>query len=176
MDLLNFLALPDKKDYKCYNVLKKLLEENEEFKQIITEGYMSGKIRGFDEELWNKIRMQNLRKPYSFEDVFKEGANIGTCTVTAKQLSYSFPYCYLCGGVLPLIKGTRNSEDGSHTWMLYNGEVYDTTLMLIMDENYTKKLGYHETRRDNPNKDPKYMSAKDFTNDSGFRKSSGMSR
>ena len=170
MELLDILIDENTKEYKCYDVLKKLLNENEEFRKIVTEGCISGKIRGFDEDLWNKIKMQNLRKPYTFETVFKEGANIGTCTVTAKQLSYSFPYCYLCGGILPLIKGTRNSEDGSHTWMLYKGEVYDTTLMLIMDEDYTKKIGYIETRRDNPNMDPKYMSAKEFTNSSEFRK------
>lgn len=166
MEILNLLILEDKKDYKCFSELKRLLKENEEFKQVIVSGVEQGKIKGFDLELWNKIRRQNIRIINNFDDVFFNGSNIGYCTVASKQLSYSLDECYLCGGILPVLSGTANCEDGSHTWILYNNEIIDTTLMLIIDEDYADKLGYVEENRYDPNVDPIYIAAKQFTNDS----------
>ena len=79
----------------------------------------------FTIELWLKLKNQNLRSPgvNSFIDVFAEGYNQGYCTVCAKQVSYSLDTCYLCGGVLPLIKGTINCPDGTHTWIEYQNKI-----------------------------------------------------
>ena len=109
--------------------------------------------------------MQNIRKINSFEDVFIDGANIGYCTVAAKQLSYSLDDCYICGGTLPLLKNTKNCKDGSHTWILYNDEVIDTTLMLIISYDYIETIGYKEENWYNPNLDPIYLESKTFTRD-----------
>lgn len=171
MELIDLLIDADKKDYKCYSALIDLLHENEAFRQTVILGLKEGKIRGFDKDLWQKIRLQNIRRIDSFERVFIDGANIGYCTVASKQLSYSFDSCYLCGGTLPLLKGTKNCEDGSHTWILYNNEIIDTTLMLIISYDYMEKIGYKEENRYNPNVDPVYVATKDFTNDANIRKS-----
>ena len=165
MELLDLLIDIDKKEYKCYSELLKLLSQNQEFKKAIVQGVKEGKIRRFDEELWEKIRTQNIRAINNFEDVFIDGTNIGYCTVASKQLSYSLDDCYICGGVLPILKGTENCDDGSHTWILHNSEIIDTTLMLIIDKDYAEKIGYIEENRYNPNNDYIYLATKEFTND-----------
>ncbi len=105
----------------------------------------------------------------SFEDVFIDGANIGYCTVASKQLSYSLDKCYICGGILPILKGTKNSIDGSHTWITHNNEIIDTTLMLIINKEYERKLGYIEQNKYDPNFDPIYLATKEFTNDDNLK-------
>lgn len=170
MDIIKCLIDEDKMNYKCYDELKKLLKNNEEFKQKIITGYLSDKITGYNEDLWQSIRSQNIRRINNFEDVFIEGANIGYCTVASKQLSYSLDDCYICGGILPILKGSKNSEDGSHTWILYNHKIIDTTLMLIIDEKYANQLGFKEENRYNPNLDPVYLAAKEFALDKSIKK------
>lgn len=163
--MLKLLTGEERYDYKCFDELKRLFNCNEDFKNFVVEGYSKGEISGFNEELWDRIKSQNIRKINSFEDVFRDGANIGYCTVASKQLSYSLDECYICGGVLPLLKGTTNCEDGSHTWIVCDNRVIDTTLMLIMTEEYANKMGYLEQNRYDPNVDPVYLAAKEFTND-----------
>ena len=105
-----------------------------------------------------------------FVDVFIDGNNQGYCTVCAKQVSYSLDTCYICGGILPILKGTSNCPDGSHTWIEYQDKIIDTTLMLIIDNSLKNDLGYIEENRYNPNNDPVYSAAKEFTNDASLRK------
>lgn len=164
------LITESRKEYKCFLELKKLLNENKDFKKIVEDGINKGLIRGFDEELWKKIFSQNIRGISNFVNVFRDGANLGYCTVASKQLSYSLDDCFIVGGVLPLLEGTVNCEDGSHTWIVYNGEIIDTTLMLIIKEEYATKLGYIEENRYNPNLDPIYLATKEFTNDVNLKK------
>lgn len=171
MDIIKILIDEDKKDYKCYEILKSLLNSNPEFKNLIEKGIEEGKLSGFNEQLWDMIRAQNIRGINSFEDVFIDGANLGYCTVAAKQLSYSLNTCYICGGVLPILAGTNNCTDGSHTWISADSKVIDTTLMLIIDENYSKSIGYIEENRYDPNVDPIYLATKEWTNDKGIKKS-----
>ena len=166
MNIFNYLIDEDKINYKCYDELKKLILSNKGFQNKV-----EGKIKKFPQELWEKIKNQNIRGINSFEDVFIDGANIGYCTVAAKQLSYSLNNCLLCGGVLPILKGSINCPDGSHTWILYNHKIIDTTLMLIIDEEYAKILGFQEENRYNPDLDPIYRSTKLFTNDTSLKKS-----
>lgn len=170
MDILTFFIPEDKFDYRCFDELKHLILTNESFKNIIIEGYRDGKITGFDEDLWEKIRNQNIRRIPNFEDVFKDGANIGYCTVASKQLSYSLDICYLCGGILPILKGSRNCPDGNHTWIVSDHMIIDTTLMLMIDSDYASKIGYIEQNRYNPNTDPIYLAAKEFTLDQNLKK------
>lgn len=169
MDIENLLISEDKYDYKCFYELKKLLKNNEEFKKTVIEGFLEGKITGFTEEMWEKIESQNIRRIASFLDVFRDGANIVYCTVAAKQLSYSYDNCDLCGGVLPILKGSANCEDGSHTWLSVGNKVIDTTLMLVIDDEYAKKIGFDEQNRYNPNVDSVYLAAKEFACDKSLR-------
>lgn len=159
-----------RKNYHCYDELKRLLKDDEIFKQQVINGCLTGKITGYSEELWEKIRSQNIRRINNFEDVFKEGANIGYCTVASKQLSYSLDNCDICGGRLPILEGSKNSEDGSHTWIWYDHKIIDTTLMLVIDESYATELGYIEENRYNPNLDPIYLASKDFALDESIKK------
>lgn len=168
--MIHLLINEERSDYKCYDVLKDLYQNNEKFKLVLDQGVKLGLIQGFHEEIWDKIAMQNLRRIPSFEDVFRDGANIGYCTVASKQLSYSFAWCYICGGILPCLKGTKNCEDGSHTWISYNDKIIDSSLMLIIDEKYAKEFGYIEQNRYNPNRDSIYLAAKDFAMNSSIQK------
>lgn len=157
--------------YKCFDVLKELVNSNNDFCEALKDGYFSGKVEAFGNDTWEKISKQNIRTINSFMDVFMEGTNIGYCTVASKQLSYSFNDCQICGGLLPILAGTKNCEDGSHTWMIHNGKIYDTTLMLVIDEGFAKeRLGYIEENRYDPNKDVYYSAAKEFTLDESLRK------
>ena len=170
MDAIKILIDEDKKDYKCYDILKSLLNSNLKFKNLVEKGIEEGKLSGFNDQLWNMIRAQNIRGINSFEDVFIDGANLGCCTSASKQLSYSFSKCYICGGVLPILAGTKNCPDGSHTWISINSKVIDTSLMLIIDESYSKNFGYIEENRYDPNRNPYYLAAKEWTNDEEIRK------
>lgn len=170
MEIMETLIDKDKDNYMCYNELKKLFESDETFRQNVIEGCLSEKISGYTEELWEKIRSQNIRGINNFEDVFRDGANIGYCTVASKQLSYSLDGCYICGGILRVLQGSKNSEDGSHTWIWKDHKIIDTTLMMIIDDKYAERLGYIEENRYDPNLDPIYMAAKDFTLDQNIGK------
>ena len=170
--MLEFLIDNDKKDFKCFDVLKEFSRNNVDFYEKLVEGVTSSKVEAFPLELWDKIAKQNVRRINSFMDVFVDGANIGYCTVASKQLSFSFSNCEICGGVVPLLAGTKNCPDGSHTWMVYNNKIYDTTLMIVIDENFAKeRLGYIEENRYNPNFDSCYSAAKEFTLDENIKKS-----
>lgn len=172
MDVLDFLIDEDKRNYKCFDALKELVSSNEEFCERLTDGYFSSKVEGFSADVWEKIGKQNIRRINSFTDIFVDGANIGYCTVASKQLSYSFDNCYICGGVVDVLAGTKNCVDGSHTWLVENGKIYDTILMLIIDEVFAKEsLGYKEENRYDPNRDKFYSAAKEFTLDSSFSNS-----
>lgn len=172
MNYINQIINEDRKDYKCFSLLKKLLNENEEFKNIVKQGVELGKIKGFSEELWKEIYLTDVPKFNSFEDIFELGYNIGTCTTTSTFLSYALNYCEICGGTLPLIKGTNNSPDGRHTWILYQNNIIDTSLMLIIDEKYAKKLNYITENQYNPAQDIHYYSARDFARNNARRKES----
>lgn len=171
-EIINYISNPQTHDFKCYDTLKTLLQENKQFREIIIKGIEENKITGFPDELWEKLDKQNIRsnKIESFVDAFKEGANQGSCTPFSKQVSYSLNTCYICGGELPILKGTKNCEEGNHTWIEYRGKIIDTTLMMIIDLSYKNQIGYIEETRCNPNCDRIYSNAKDYTNDSQLRR------
>ena len=156
-------------NYKCFDLLKQLLRDNIEFRNIIIEGIKENKISGFTDEIWEMIHNQNIRGIDNFESVFRDGYNIGYCTPASKQLSYSLFKCYICGGVLPILKGTPNCPDGSHTWIQDDRNIIDTSLMLIIDKSYIGKLGYITESIVNPRDDLNYRAAQDFTTDENLR-------
>ena len=169
MEMMDLLTTPETRKYKCYSLLEELLDKNEEFRNIICEGLIKGKVAGFDDNMWNAIRTQNNRSSVTFEYVFETGYNLGNCTGCSIQYSYSLPFPYICGGELPLLAGTPNSPDGRHTWLEHEGKIIDTTLMLVMEKDIAKKLGYIEENRRDPNLEPRYRATKDFINDKSLR-------
>lgn len=169
MEILEELFNKKYLNYKGLSLLKNLIATNSTFKEKLKYGIDLKKVIGFDEEVFDKIRAQNIRRISSFEDVFKDGANIGYCTVAVKQLSYSYDGVKISGGTVPFLKGTTNSIDGSHTWMVFNGKVYDTSLMLIMDEVFAKNIfNYNEENFYDPMIDPIYVATKEFTCDTSL--------
>ena len=62
---------------RCYN----------EFRKLVDDDVRTGKVAGFPEELWQAIDNQNIRGLKSFEDVFRDGYNIGGPTVVSRQFS-----------------------------------------------------------------------------------------
>lgn len=169
--ILSSLIDEKRKSYKCFEMLKYYYDTDPEFAEFLKSGVLSGKVIGYDDELWNKMASLNVRDSINFEEAFGEGFNVGNCTKFSKYLSYCFSYPQICGGTLPLIKGSKNSPDGRHTWISFKGMIYDTSLMLIMEEAYAKKgLKYDEENRYNPNFSPSYSAAKDFATDRNFRR------
>lgn len=170
--MLDLLIDKKRKDYKCFDLLRELYTTNNEFKEVIDNGVRLGKIHGFSEDVWNLIDAQNIRVINSFEDIFATGFNIGGCTTVTKQFSYSFDHILICGGDVSFLENTKNSDEkGKHTWMLKDGVIYDTSLMLLIDENYAYEfLGYKELKRDNPSKDRIYNYAKEFARDNNLKK------
>lgn len=88
MEVLKKLISETRKDYKCYDELKRLYSNDENFKKVVDDGVRIGSITGFSEGIWQKINAQNLNTVNNFEDVFVEGNNIGGCVVAARQLSF----------------------------------------------------------------------------------------
>ena len=109
-----------------------------------------------------------------FIDMFVLGYNIGNCVGTSRQLSYSYNNDSIVSGILPFLKGKKNSEkEGGHCWLETNKELIDTTLMLVMDKEVKKKLGYLEEQRLTPTDlalSPRYQARKEFVNDISIKK------
>lgn len=80
-----------------------------------------------------------------------------------KQLGYSLDDCYLCGGTFSLLEKTKNCDDDSHKWILYNNETIITILMLIISCDYMEKMLYIKESRYNLNFDSIYLVVKSFT-------------
>lgn len=165
MELEKELINESRKDYLCFDLLRELLK-NQEFANIIRRGIIEGKVSGFSEDVWMKIDNQNSMGMIEFEEMFKLGQNIGGCTTFSKRLSYSFDNVYICGGTLPWLVGTKNSEDGKHTWMICDGFIYDTSLMLVIDEKFAKEMKYvQEERCHTSDFGPRYNASKEWATD-----------
>ena len=56
MDEILKLVIDEKRrDFKCFEMLKYYYETNPEFAAFIKEGIFSGKVKGFSDDLWNKM-------------------------------------------------------------------------------------------------------------------------
>ncbi len=165
---------------KAFELFWKLYNENEEFKNLVSESMKNGKIRFFNETEWKKIRSQNYlpRIPNinEFIDLFIQGYNIGNCANMALELSYSYDDVDIVSGTLPLLKGTKNAEEvGGHVWLENDTYIIDTSLMLVIDKTLKDKIGYNEEQRitkSNLRTNRRYQSRKTFVNDTSLKKAS----
>lgn len=158
------------REYKGFDFIKKISQNNPEFAETLEKALFNGKAEFFGEEIFEALDEQNHRIIPSTVDIFREGYNVGGCTTCSIQLSYAFNHCNICGGTLSPIIGTKNSPEGEHTWVVKDKKVYDTSLMLIFDEGLAPEFGYNMENSYNPNIDPIYRSAKHFTNDKNLRR------
>ena len=167
--ILELLIDEDIYEYKCFDTLKEKITTDKEFRETIKKGIEKGKIEKFPRELFNKVCNQNIRAPFDMVQIFIDGANFGDCTKMSLMVSYSLPVCEICGGTLDILKGTKNSEDGSHTWISYNGWIIDTSLMITISESIKEELHYNEENRYNPNIDERYIVSKEYANDDSIK-------
>ena len=130
------------------SLLKEALK-NEEFKKAYKFGIENGLIHPFDDCFFEKLKTIYVKShDCSLYDYFEKGYHIGYCLPTAKALSklfeeYNIEYT-IYRGFLPAIKGTYRSLDGNHAWLVSKGHIYDTSLLLEIDERLSRYLGYEE--------------------------------
>ena len=173
MDIEQLLIPSDKKDYKCFNLLRNQLKNN-----IITILKLDpSMIKPFDDKLWDLIKSQNYIPPISelttFEDVFIQGYNEGNCAYMTRQLSYSLIDVSRIYGLLPILKNTLNSKNGHHWWLEINNKIIDTSLMLLIDKSVKNILGYQDIERftyEQLCKSISYQTRKDFTLDKSIKR------
>ena len=150
-------------DYKGINLTKNLLESNEQFYSALALGIETGKIKGFSMEFLNALDTLQMNGSGCLSLAFKEGLNIGACTCASRLVSHIFENVNIAGGINKYLIGTKNSKDGSHTWIVTpDRKIYDTTFMMVIDEDFMKEMGYHEENRYNPLLNAFYRAEKDF--------------
>lgn len=173
MDIIKKIIPIGREEYKCYDLIKSLIFNSKDFYNIINEGFSSGKIKPMDNELLEEFNELNIRWPVKdIDEVLYNGGNIGGCTTMAHQLSFLFDNCYRCAGILPIIKNTKNSEDGRHTWLeSSDGWIYDTSLMLIIRKDYVSNIGYQENIREKYSDLEFYLEQKEFALDKSLKSS-----
>jgi len=138
--------------FKGYDLLRKLIKENPEFRDKFLKYRASGEIAYFGQEDWLKITNQNfLPPPYppydeieSFYQLFEKGINIGACIYSSKQLSYSFDNVDLVRGFQRYLVGTPSSKNGGHCWMEVDSYIYDTTLLIKIKKEIAVEMGYSD--------------------------------
>ena len=164
-------------DIKAYDLFWKLYNTNTQFKELVSLGLLTEKVRFFNDEEWNKIKSQNFISPISemneFMDMFLLGYNIGNCVGAIRQLSYSYNNADIVSGILPILKGTLNAEEqGGHCWLETPTTIIDTTLMLVIDKSLKSNFGYIEEQRLTYSQllgSPRYQARKEFVNDSSLK-------
>ena len=159
-------------NFKGFDLLNKVLQQNETFKQLVNENMEQGKIRQFGEEEWDKIKKQNYISGNpdlkTFYDIFSLGWNIGNVGMVSRQLSYSYNNVDLVSGFLPLLTGSINSPNGEHEWLENDKEIIDTTLCLIIDKSLKEEMGYQTEFRFTQQElmqNELYRERKEFIND-----------
>ena len=78
----------------------------------------------------------------TLQDIFELGFNIGHCGLTSRYIAINFPDAKLYYGIASLLIGTPDSPNGEHAWIVIDGHLIDTTLMLYIPEDKAQALGY----------------------------------
>lgn len=146
IDLEDIFINNNCKNYKCFDILKGLLQDKS-FRKKLVIGIINGEVRPFNDNIWETFSQMNYRGCFNLEEAFKLGLNIGNCTNFAQEIGFIFEDSEICGGVVSLLSGTENCPIGIHTWMEYGGLIYDTSLMIIMTKEFSHELGYIEENR-----------------------------
>ena len=156
------------KDAKCYDILREKLE-HDNFKKIVIKGEKTADIKGIPAIIFDHLEQCMGSK--KFNEFFNEGHNLGNCTGTSEIISYILQgENFICGGILPLIRGTKNSPDGSHTWIEYGDYIIDPTLMLMISSRFKRILGYIQTSKLESDKSQILNARKEFFNDKSIKR------
>lgn len=99
------------------------------------------------EDLKNFVLDIELDKMYeddvfTMHEVYEHGFNIGHCGLTSRYLVRNIEDSDLIYGKFSGLIGTKRAENGGHAWVVKNGFVIDTSLMIMLPTEIAKKLGY----------------------------------
>lgn len=83
---------------------------------MLAMGYNAGKVSGFRKDDWNKIKNYEVMTGCSLDVLFEEDFNIRHSDIFVQNIISMYP----------------------------GGKIIDTSLMLVIDEDYAKRLGYKE--------------------------------
>lgn len=124
------------------NILDVALKE-QKFKEAYDFGIKNGLIKHFDENFINEMKYIYINFiNCSLYDYFKNGDNVGFCLDACNHISEMFDEYEIYKGFLPAIRETKHSPNGEHAWIISDGMIYDTSLLLIIDKKFSEKLGY----------------------------------
>ena len=121
---------------------------SEELRQILSDTYQIDLNKyAWSEEFKQLVFSTPLDKKLeenanTLEDIYHMGFNIGNCGLTSRYIARRFDEAELYYGTATLLIGTKNSEDGDHSWTVINNFVIDSTLMLCIPINEAEQLGY----------------------------------
>ena len=142
-------------DYSLKRELPSLREQvfkkNSKYEEFLDKG----KIYGFESYEYNGKVLEEVLKSVNIDtyssmyEYFALGDNIGTCGFSSALMGVMFKDVKWNRGIIPAIAGTSNSENGSHAWIDVNHNenriIIDTSLLLVIPEEYSIELGYVPT-------------------------------
>lgn len=90
------------------------------------------------------IKLDDMYEDYVFSmfDVYEYGFNIGHCGLTSRYLVRNIESSDLVYGKFSGLIGTKRAANGGHAWVIKNGFVIDTTLMIMLPIDKAKQIGY----------------------------------
>ena len=92
-------------------------------------------------EQTKKIKFKNGKVLY---DLIKQDLHIGNCGLISILMSLLFDDCSILFGKNEYLKGTVNSPNGEHAWLLVGDSIYDMTLFIQLKQEEEMILGYME--------------------------------
>lgn len=136
-----------KKDYALAR--KYLKETNSKLYQKMMTLIRYGDIKDLTLNIKNydKIMVCEKYNPdLTLGQMLREGLNYGRCGLFAKIFStmiYANTEQYYINGECRTLKGSKNSKDGNHAWLLIDDKIIDTSFMIEMPKEYGTLFGYN---------------------------------
>ena len=135
-------------DHDFPNLREQVFKAEPKYEEYLKQG----KILGFENYIYNGVTLKealkdvNISTYSSMYEYFSLGENIGTCGMTSILTGVMFDDILCCKGDMKAFKGTPASKTGNHAWIKVKHEgknvLIDTSLLLVIPEEYAKSLGY----------------------------------
>ncbi len=113
--------------------------KNEKFNDAF-EFYCSvGLISKFDDKLIDSFNDLSAAPELSVYNYFEQGMNIGSCHLTSIMISPLFDDFVIEKGHVDAL----DSLYKTHSWLVSDGYVYDTSLLIKFHESIKEEMGYY---------------------------------